>query len=574
MATSGQKATDGINLNYDNRSMESQPYFDLGSYSRRITTRNSSSQLWFNRGLIWCYAFNHEEAIKCFQRALKDDPECIMALWGIAYALGPNYNKPWEAFEENEKKTNLEWAKASLDAARESGNGGEGEQDATPVERALIQAVRVRYQNDEEFGKWNEDYAGAMELVYGEFGYDLDVAALYADSLMNLTPWALWDLRSGEPADGARTLEAKKVLDDAIAMPGGRDHPGLLHLYTHLMELSPRLEDALPVADRLRGLVPDAGHLHHMPTHLDVLCGDWKRAIESNSEAIEADERWVTRAGALNFYSLYRSHNYHFKIYAAMFAGQSRVAIETVTMLEASLPDELLRIESPPMADWLESFLSMRVHALIRFGRWDDLLALDVPTDPSLYSVTTAMIRYGKGVAHAATGNVKGAREESKLFALARQNVPTSRTLFNNTANAILSVAAAMLEGELSYRQGEVARGFESLQKAVELSDNLPYDEPWGWMQPPRHALGALLLEQNRIDEAAAVYRADLGLDDTLPRALRHPNNVWALHGYHECLVKQRGEQGAASIEKQLKLLAAEADVEVQSSCFCRGTTR
>lgn len=495
-----------------------------------------------------------------------------MALWGIAYALGPNYNKPWEAFDEDEKKANLEWARASLDAARNSGNGGEGEQDATPVERALIRAVRMRYQDGEDFGRRNEDYAGAMAAVHREFGYDLDVAALYADSLMNLTPWALWDLRSGQPAEGAKTLEVMKVLDDAIAMPGGKDHPGILHFYTHLMEMSPRPEDALPVADRLRGLVPDAGHLHHMPTHLDVLCGDWKRAIVSNTEAIEADERWVAKAGALNFYSLYRSHNYHFKVYAAMFAGQSRIALDTVELLEASLPDELLRIESPPMADWLESFLTMRVHVLVRFGRWDELLALKLPEDQKLYSVTNAMLHYGKGVAHAAVGSVKCAAEES--IAIAKETVPASRTLFNNTANDILTVAAAMLDGELSYRQGDIDHGFESLRKAVELSDNMPYDEPWGWMQPPRHALGALLLEQGRVDEAAAVYRADLGLDDTLPRALRHPNNVWALHGYHECLVVQGKKEEAADVEKQLRTLETEADIEVKSSCFCRGAAR
>lgn len=543
-------------------------YFDLGSYHRRVSTNSRLAHDWFDRGLVWSYAFNHEEATACFERAIEHDPEFAMALWGIAYTVGPNYNKPWEVFDADELERNLNKAIYAGQTAKEKATAS----NCTPVERALIRAIVFRYQRDSnaDRSQWNKDYAQAMEGVYREFSDDLDVAALYADSLMNLTPWSLWDLRTGKPAEGSRTLEAKAVLDRAIAQEGGNEHPGLLHLYIHLMEMSSAPELALPAADCLRGLVPDGGHLNHMPTHLDVLCGDYRRVISSNSDAIRADERWLARAGALNFYSLYRSHNYHFRIYGAMFAGQSKVALETVARLESSLPEELLRVESPPMADWLEGFLAMRMHVWIRFGQWTDILNLPIPKDQQLHCTTTAMTHYAKGVALSALGRVEEADKERSLFQDAAKRVPASRTVFNNTCNDILAVGGAMLDGELEYRRGNIDLGFEHLRRAIEFSDNLPYDEPWGWMQPPRHAYGALLLEQGRVEDAAAVYTADLGFDDTLPRALQHPNNVWALHGLCECLIRLDRRSEAGFVRKQLDLTTATADVPIVSSCFCR----
>jgi tetratricopeptide (TPR) repeat protein len=345
-------------------------------------------------------------------------------------------------------------------------------------------------------------------------------------------------------------------------------------MYIHLMEMSAAPEAALTAADRLRGLAPDAGHLQHMPSHLDVLCGDFRRVVSGNTDAIAADEKYLRRAGAMNFYTLYRSHDYHFKIYGAMFLGQSKVAVATAAQLEASIPEDLLRVQSPPMADWLEGFLAMRVHVLIRFGRWADILALPMPTDPRLYCVTTAMLHYARGVAYSATGRISDAEAERELFRAAVEDVPESRTLFNNTCQDVLAIAAEMLDGELAYRKGEYDRAFAALERSIALDDGLPYDEPWGWMQPTRHAYGALLLEQGRVAEAEAVYRADLGLDDTLPRSSQHPGNVWALHGLHECLVRLGKAGEAAIIAQQLKIAAALADVPVTSSCFCRGPAK
>ncbi|TVY68641.1 hypothetical protein LSUE1_G009334 [Lachnellula suecica] len=545
-------------------------YYDLGSFHRKITTTSPDAQLWFSRGLTWSYAFNHEEAVSCFEKAIEADPQCAMAYWGLAYALGPNYNKPWEVFDGDELQSTLSRAHDAAVKAKETVEAT----TASPIEQALTAAVQHRYPSthvkNTDPVRWNASYATEMSKVYTSFPNDLDVAALYADALMNLTPWALWSIHSGLPSPDSHTLEAKSILERALAHPNALSHSGLLHLYIHLMEMSPTPEAALPFANALRDLVPDAGHLQHMPTHIDILCGDYEAAIASNTAAIAADEKFAARAGPLNFYTLYRAHNFHFRIYAAMFAGRSAVALETVEWLEAAITEGLLEVKTPPMADWLEGFLSVRVHVLVRFGRWEDLFALESPVDGELYCVTTAMIHYGKGVAFAVTGNIREAEDQRRLFTAAVKRVPESRTLFNNKCVDILAIAAAMLDGELENRRGNIDAGFSHLKKATELDDNLPYDEPWGWMQPTRHAYGALLLEQGRVEEAAAVYRADLGIDETLPRALRHLNNVWALQGYHECLVRLGRDEEARELEAQLRLAVAGADVPISSSCFCR----
>lgn len=542
-------------------------YFDLGRYQRSVDTASPEAQTWFDRGLVWTYAFNHEAAVECFERAIEADPDCAMAHWGLAYALGPNYNKPWEFFDEVELSSTVSRAFASAQAAVERAH--------SPVEQALARALTARYPTREPEGdcsRWSVAYCEAMAQVYRAFPDDLDVATLYADALMNLTPWQLWDLSTGAPAAGARTLEAEQVLTRSLRSDGGRQHPGTLHMYLHLMEMSPHPEEALEVADLLRDLVPDAGHLRHMPTHIDVLCGDYRSVIASNSAAIAADEKFLEREGPMNFYTLYRAHNYHFKIYGAMFLGRAAVALETADLLAATIPEELLRVDIPPMADWLEGFVSMKMHALIRFGYWEQIIDTPLPRDADLYCVTTAMLHYAKGVAYAATGRVSDAESHRERFRAAVTNVPSSRTVFNNTCQDILEIASAMLDGELEYRRGHYDAAFGHLRRSIELDDHLPYDEPWAWMQPTRHAYGALLLEQGRVEEAEAVYRADLGLDPTLPRACQHPGNVWALHGYHECLVRLGKHEQAQIIGQQLGIAKARADVPIAASCFCRLT--
>lgn len=544
-----------------------EQYYDLGSYHRPIDTTAPEAQTWFDRGMVWAYAFNHEEAVRCFERALEADPDLAVARWGIAYSVGPNYNKAWEAFDPVDLVESLIRARAELDRAA-SGRASE-------VERDLIDALAARFPtadptDTDALDAGGVDYADAMARLAERHPGDVDVQALAADALVNVTAWALWDGRTGEPAPGSRVVEAKRILDAALATPTGRAHPGVLHLYVHAMEMSAHPEEALPAADLLRGLVPDAGHLQHMPSHIDVLCGDYRSSVIANQNAVRADHRFVERAGPVNFYSLYRAHDLHFIVYSAMFEGQSEVALQAAGELAEQLTPELLTIESPPMADWLEAFVPLRIHVLVRFGRWDELIAEPVPEDPLLYCTTTATVHYGRGVAYAATGRLPEAHAERDAFEAAYAAIPETRYLFNNTGRDILAIGRAMLDGEIAYREGRFEEAFESLRQAIALDDGLPYDEPWGWMQPTRHAYGALLLEQGRVEEAAAVYAADLGLDPTLSRSCQHPGNVWSLHGYHECLTRLGRDEEATIIGRQLQFARARADVPIEASCACR----
>jgi len=541
--------------------------FDLGAYTRPVSTSSADAQAWFDRGLAWSYGFNHEEAVRCFQRAAEADPDCAMAHWGVAYALGPNYNKDWVAFEPDELTAMVSAARRAVERAHALLGG------TSPVERALIEALGARFPAatpPEQCSLWSDAYAEAMRGAYREFGDDPDVAALCAEALVGRTPWQLWDLQTGEPAEGADTREAIDVLERGMAR-SPKPHLGLLHIYLHTMEMSPFPERALPAADQLRDLAPDAGHLQHMPTHIDVLCGRYGEVVRWNERAIEADRKYLEREGPLNFYTLYRCHDYHFKIYGALFLGRIEPALEAADEMAATLSDELLRIEVPPMADWAEGFVPMRLHVLVRFGRWQEIIDEPFPADRALYCTTTAMLHYAKGVAYASTGEVALAAEQQRLFHEAVARVPDTRYLFNNTCQDILAVAAEMLDGEVAYRSGDLEKAFAHLRRSVVLDDGLPYDEPWGWMQPTRHALGALLLEQGRVEEAEAVYRADLGLDATLSRPCRHPDNVWSLHGYHECLSRLGRADEAVAAKQRLDAALAQATVRISSSCFCRG---
>ncbi|WP_225025895.1 tetratricopeptide repeat protein [Xinfangfangia pollutisoli] len=548
-------------------------YYNLGPYTCPVTTQSPEAQLWFDRGLIWCFGYNHDEAVACFLKAIDHDPDLAIAYWGVSYASGCNYNKPWAAFDDADMERSLARAFDYAQRALEKSAG------ASEVEAALIVALQRRYQSavaqgSEAFCVWNDDYADAMRAVQARFPRDLNVATFFCEAVMNRTPWALWDLKTGEIAEGASTAEAVAASERALALPGGYQHPGLLHIYIHLMEMSPFPERALRAADALRGLVPDSGHLQHMSTHIDVLCGQYERVVTSNHDAIVADRKYLARQGAINFYSLYRCHNYHFKVYGAMFLGQYAPALEAATEMAGTLPAELLQVSSPPMADWLEGFLSVKQHVYIRFGKWDEIVAQPQPEDPELFCVTNAMMHYAKAVAYAASNRVEPALAEAEKFEQAFARVPESRMLFNNTCRDILTVAREMMLGEIAYRQAAYETAFAHLRRSVDLSDNLPYDEPWGWMQPTRHALAALLLEQGEVEASAAVYRQDLGLDPALPRAVHHPDNVWSLQGYHECLRKLGRDAEAALIGQRLTLAKGRVDVPVRSSCYCKQGSR
>jgi tetratricopeptide (TPR) repeat protein len=260
-----------------------------------------------------------------------------------------------------------------------------------------------------------------------------------------------------------------------------------------------------------------------------------------------------------------------------MFAAKKKVALEAVTRMESTVPtpEEVFQIQSPPMADWLEQFMSIRIHVMVRFGMWEELKARKVSLDQSSgdqspYTSVTAITHYARGIAFAATGDVDSAREQQKLFFQAWARVPITRRAYNGKIVDVLKVAESMLEGEIEYRCGNYDKAFKALRAAIEQEDRLPYSEPWSWMQPVRHAYAALLMEQGHLEEAAKTYRADLGMDTSIIRPRRHPNNVWSLQGYHECLVRMGKTAEAAVIEQQTKLALAVADIPIKSSCFCR----
>lgn len=544
-----------------------EEYYDLGSFGRSVSTTSDDAQAWFNRGLTWAYSFNHEEAVKCFEQVIAHDADCAMGYWGVAFATGPNYNKKWSLFDEQDLE------RSTTKAYNASRAGDLHLANAKPLEKALVKAIQHRFPAPKgitDFDGVNRAYADAMRDVYNQFDDDLDVVALFADSLMNMSPWGLYDDKTGKPILSTPVLEVKQVLDRALKLPGGIEHPGILHMYIHLMEMSSTPEVALVPADHLRNLCPDSGHLCHMPSHLDILLGNYREAIAANMKATIADDKYFKQHGDCNFYSLYRLHDYHSLIYAAMLAGQSKVALDATSRMEATISEKLLRMQSPPMAKWLEIFCAIRVHVLIRFGRWTDILDLPIPKDEKLYCSTVAMTYYGKGIANAVLGNIDQAEHYRQLYKDAAVKVPPDHMDFPNKVSDLFKVATAMLDGELEYRKGNYDVAFANLREAIKAEDSLLYTEPWSWFLPARHSYAALLLEQGHVEQATEVYAEDLGFGGDLTGAHTHPNNVWSLHGYHECLHRLGRTAEARLIERTLKVAIAVADVPITSSCFCR----
>ena len=519
-------------------------YYDLGGFHYSTSTKWKESQTWFDRGLALCIAFNHEEAVRCFEKAIQIDPRMPMAYWGLAYAWGPNINN-LEIEPHQIAEANLATRLAKLHAT-----------SATPVERDLIDAFTLRYATPvpDDRAPLNQAYADAMREVYRKHPNDSLVTALFAESLMILRPWQHWS-PDGKPAE--ETPEILSVLESGLAkFP---NHPALCHLYIHAMEASPNPGKALPAANRLRNAMPGAGHLVHMPSHIDVLLGDYENVIKANQQAIAVDQEFLEREGAMNFYTFYRIHNYHFLVYGAMFDGQSQLALQAANDLVKQVPEELLKSQT----DFLDAFMPTRLHVLVRFGLWEQILAEPEPAD---YLPMSRSIRhYARAIAYAATGRVAQAEQEQARFLQTKQTVPETSVLFQNTSLDILNVAEAMIAGEIAYRKQEYDAAFTHLREAVRRDDALNYDEPWAWMQPARHALGALLLEQDRTKEAERVFRADLK---------RHPKNPWALNGLEECLRRRSADQAADSVHQAFLEATKRADVKIDRSCFCRTVRR
>jgi tetratricopeptide (TPR) repeat protein len=510
----------------------------LGGFSRKVTTSSVEAQRYFDQGLSFLYAFNHDEAIRAFTHAGVLDPRCAMAFWGVAYANGPHINNT--AVPEDRAKA----AWKALGQAKAVAAG------ASPVENALIDALASRYADPqpEDRQPLEQAYAEAMREVWKAYPKDADVGALFAEALADLRPWDLW-LPNGAPQPGTEELLA--TLDATLALQP--KHPLANHLLIHAVEASPHPERADRAADTLRDLQPGLGHLVHMPSHVDVRRGRWQEAITANTKAIEADRRYAAHAPEQGFYRLYMAHNYHMLTYAAMMTGRSTLALATIRRMVGDIPLEFFR--ENPFAD---GFMAMPLEVLMRFGKWDEILA--EPPFPDFVPISRSLQHYARAVACAAKDDVPSAVKEQAAFLEARERVPKEAFFGNNAASDILDVAESFMRGEILFRSGKIDEGLASLREAAAREDRLRYDEPPGWIQPVRHALGAALLQAGRFAEAETVFREDLA---------KLPGNGWGLYGLSRALRLQRKAAEAAATEKQFDAVWEQADLRIKSPCLC-----
>jgi tetratricopeptide (TPR) repeat protein len=524
--------------------MAREPIFEgLGPYTRTIMTESPKSQRYFNQGLGFYHGFNHGAAIRAFQEAARIDPKCAMAHWGIALANGPHINSPMVAPPAAEAA----WKELQL--------AQQNAEQASPVEKALIEALSHRYANPqpEDRKPLDEAYAAAMREVWKQFPDDPDAGALFAEAMMDLRPWDQWTL-DGQPNPG--TEEILATLDAVLAL--NQNHPFANHLYIHAVEASRNPERADAAADRLRNLQPGLAHNVHMPSHIDIRRGRWQQAIDTNVKAVDADKRYRKIVGALTGrLPVYAAHNRHMLAYGALMTGQREVAMKHARAMLAELPAKFVK-ESPGFAD---GFFAVPLEVLVRFGRWDEILGEPDRYPPGM-SFVRAFHHVARATAYAAKGNTTAARKEQALFVDGAKLVPKERQLGKNYASSVISLATHMLEGEILVAEGNVDAGLAELQTAVKEEDALKYNEPPSWMIPVRHSLGAVLMKAKRFAEAEQIYRDDL---------TRLPENGWSLFGLAESLREQKKNDGEViSTNAKFQKTWAKADTKITTSCLCQ----
>ncbi len=517
------------------------PLFDgLGTHVREVTTKSPEAQKYFNQGLAFLYAFNHDEAIRSFEHAAKLDPNCAMTWWGVAIANGPHINNPVVP----QPRAKAAWAALTKAKAAAASS-------ATETEKDLIGALAKRYAEEqpEDRKPLDEAFAAAMREVWRKHPTDADVGALFAESLMDLRPWDLWTL-DYQPQPG--TEEVIATLEAALTQ--NPLHPLALHLYIHAVESSPSPEKAAAPADRLRELVPGLGHLVHMPSHIDVRIGAWKQAVLANQKAIVADVNYQKRSPKQDFYQVYMAHNRHMLAYACIQRGQSAKALQAINEMAAAVPPEWVK-ENAAVVD---GFTAMPLEVLVRFGKWEAVLT--APEPPEFLPIARAMRHCARGIAFAAKGDVASAKKEQSAFVAAKANVPEEAVFSNNKGHDLLGVAEHLLAGEILYREGKVEDSIAALREAIAREDKLRYAEPPDWLRPVRHTLGAVLLHEGRGAEAEKVYREDLA---------KYPRNGWSQYGVARSLEMCGKEREAAAAMARFKEAWADADFELTSSCLC-----
>lgn len=515
------------------------PLFEgLGNLHYKITTKSEKAQRYFNQGLTLIYAFNHGEAGRSFKAAIKLDSACAMAYWGLAMVLGPNYNaalNPTKLTDINE----------AMDKAMQYAA------NATPKERALIHALSKRFPKEEEvkdIAPYAAAYAAAMKEVHEQYPDDVEIGVLYADALMNEHPWNLW-LKNGTPQPWTPAIVA--VLEKLLAK--APNHPNANHMYIHAMEASRQAAKALPSADRLRNLLPAAGHLVHMPSHIYIRTGHYHKGVLVNEKASAADSSYVTQCKVQGTYPLlYYPHNVHFLAACAFLEGNSRKAIATAWQV-SRLADKKYIHENATV----QHYFSIPYYVLVQTGRWSDVSQLKKPDEKLKYPI--AVWHYARGMAYTAKNNLAEAQKElNALKEIGKDESLKSLLIWEtNSAADLVQIAVNVLSGEMAAKQKQFAQAVELLKAAVAIEDGLMYQEPPDWYFSVRHTLGHVLLQAGQFAEAEKVYRQDL---------VMYPENGWALMGLYQSLKGQKKTAEAAAVKKRFDAAWQWADMKINSS--------
>ena len=516
---------------------EAQLYDNLGTLHHPISTASDPAQRYFDQGLRLVYAFNHEEAIRSFEEAAKQDPSAPMPYWGIALALGPNINAPMSKDDGRRAVEAIKQARVRLSTA-------------TAAERAYIEALAKRYLGSPRASRAALDkaYADAMRSVWKTFPDDADAGVLFAEAMMDLRPWDFWTAE-GTPKPG--TQEIVSTLEAVIERQP--DHPGACHYYIHAVEASREPQRALACADRLPGLMPGAGHLVHMPAHIYARVGMYHQSSERNAEAAHADERYLAGAHLTGEYADgYYSHNLHFLWSSLMMEGRSAEALKAATSLVSTITDEEAKANRSK-----EAYLTTKLFTRIRFGQWEDLLR-EPPPAKGLRLLEGAW-RLGRGMALVATGRLPGAEGERQALLTLTKQFRRSRNQQDKLERDLLKIAERLLAGQIEAQRRRHDEAIKTFREATKIEDSLQGAEPPHWALPVRHYLGPVLLLAGRAPEAEAEYRADLKW---------YPENGWGLFGLLQSLKVQRKDADAAEVSDRFEKAWAHADVTLAASRF------
>ncbi|HHP7231735.1 MAG TPA: hypothetical protein ACFCUY_12865 [Xenococcaceae cyanobacterium] len=510
----------------------------MGTHHHPITTDSPQAQRYFDQGLVLAYGFNHAEAARSFREAIKLDADCAMCHWGLAYVLGPNINVPMadEAILESYQ---------AINQALQLGS------NSSPLEQAYIAALAERYTDKvvADRSVLDRNYAKAMQQVVENYPDDLDAATIYAEAVMDTTPWNYWtEAQQPKPEIQAVLTTLESVLR------GNPNHPGANHLYIHALEAM-HPEKAIAAADRLGTLVPGSGHLVHMPSHIYVRVGRYHDAVVANQKAIAVDRDYITQCHAQGVYPLaYVPHNHHFLWFAAILEGNSKLAIAAGKNVANMVDPQMMR---EPGMGTLQHFYAVPLYSLVRFGKWQEILATPQPELDLKYP--TGVWHYARGLAYTATGKLPQAKQELQaLTTLAKDPELASVTIWDlNTTQNLLQIATKVLAGEIDAKQENYDSAIAHLTQAVQLEDALNYNEPPDWSTPTRQYLGALFLAAQRPTEAEQVYRQDLAI---------YPNNGWSLWGLAQSLQLQGKAAAAKAVQQQFNSAWQYADVKLTTS--------